>query len=134
MWCVYQGLFKGYNGTLFAYGQTGAGKTHTMEGNIDDATLRGIIPRMVDTVFQEVEDAPEDVEFTVQVGMVEIYQEKIRDLLDPTHDSLAIHSKKDGSLYAVPPDSPLPVPRAHAVYCVVWRVAAATLRICQKCS
>ena len=81
-----------------------------------------------------MEDAPEDVEFTVQVGMVEIYQEKIRDLLDPTHDSLAIHSKKDGSLYAVPPDSPLPVPRAHAVYCVVWRVAAATLRICQKCS
>ena len=49
-----QGLFKGYNGTLFAYGQTGAGKTHTMEGNIDDPELRGIIPRMVDTVFQEV--------------------------------------------------------------------------------
>lgn len=46
----------------------------------------------------QVDDAPEDVEFAVQVGMVEIYQERIRDLLEPTHDSLSIHSKKDGSL------------------------------------
>ena len=45
-----------------------------------------------------MEEAPEDVEFTVQVGMVEIYQERIRDLLEPTQDSLSIHSKKDGSL------------------------------------
>jgi len=97
-WRWVQGLFHGYNGTLFAYGQTGAGKTHTMEGNIDDPQLRGIIPRMVDTVFQEVEEAPEDVEFTVKVGMVEIYQERIRDLLEPSHDSLSIHAKKDGSL------------------------------------
>ena len=51
----YVDVFQGYNGTVFAYGQTGSGKTHTMQGpDIDDEVLKGVIPRMVQTVFEQV--------------------------------------------------------------------------------
>jgi kinesin family member 5 len=54
-----------------------------MEGaNIDDSTTRGIIPRMVDTLFSKIQSAPGTIDFTIRVSMVEIYMEKIRDLLD----------------------------------------------------
>ena len=72
----------GFNGTIFTYGQTASGKTHTMQGpDIEDLELQGIIPRMVRTVFNRIETASENIEFTVKVSMIEIYNERIRDLL-----------------------------------------------------
>ena len=89
---IIDSVLEGFNGTIFAYGQTSSGKTHTMQGpDIEDIEMQGIIPRMVRTVFNQIETASEAIEFTVKVSMVEIYMEKIRDLIDPTKDNLRIH-------------------------------------------
>jgi kinesin family protein 5 len=79
-----QDVLSGYNATIFAYGQTGTGKTHTMEGNIHDQHNKGIIPRVVEALFEAVSEADESIEFTFKVTYVEIYMEKIKDLLDET--------------------------------------------------
>lgn len=90
-------VIEGYNGTIFAYGQTSAGKTHTMEGpDYNDKEKRGIIPRMIDTLFETIYSANQNIEFTVQVSMLEIYNEKIRDLLDPTRLDLKVHESNKG--------------------------------------
>lgn len=73
-------VMEGYNGTIMAYGQTGAGKTFTMVGRPGDYKQRGVIPRAVAQIFQEVE-ARSDMEFNVQVSYLEIYNERIFDLL-----------------------------------------------------
>ena len=75
-------VLTGYNATIFAYGQTSSGKTFTMEGpDINNAEKRGIIPRTVDALFAGVRMAAESIEFTIKISYVEIYMEKIRDLL-----------------------------------------------------
>ena len=62
-----------------------------MQGpNITDVDNQGIIPRMVRTVFNRIESASENIEFSVKVSMSEIYNEKIKDLLDPSKDNLKI--------------------------------------------
>ncbi|KAK3235849.1 hypothetical protein CYMTET_53970 [Cymbomonas tetramitiformis] len=76
-------ICEGYHATCFAYGQTGSGKTFTMEGVHDDERLKGIIPRSMEYLFQRVQNA-KDTEFTVEASYVEIYMEKVRDLLDKT--------------------------------------------------
>ena len=58
------------------------GKTHTMEGDIHSDSGKGIIPRSVEALFNGVLEADENIEFTFKVSYVEIYMEKIRDLLD----------------------------------------------------
>ena len=65
--------------TLFILYFVGTGKTHTMEGNIHDSNLKGIIPRSVEALFDGVEEADENIEFTFKISFVEIYMEKIRD-------------------------------------------------------
>ncbi|KAG0259380.1 hypothetical protein DFQ27_004080, partial [Actinomortierella ambigua] len=76
-------VINGYNGTVFAYGQTGSGKTFTMMGpSIDDEDLKGIIPRIVDQIFASILASPSTMEYTVKVSYMEIYMEKIRDLLN----------------------------------------------------
>lgn len=83
-------VMKGYNGTIFAYGQTGSGKTFTMQGpDLDDPQLKGLIPRIVETIFAEIESASEEIVFTVSVSYMEIYLEKIRDLLDRARTRVA---------------------------------------------
>jgi hypothetical protein len=72
----------GYNGTIFAYGQTSSGKTHTMEGVIGDPHLQGIIPRIVNDIFNHIYAMEENLEFHIKVSYFEIYMDKIRDLLD----------------------------------------------------
>lgn len=81
---------EGYNGTLFCYGQTGSGKTHAMEvtipakykGSHFDEEHKGIIPRMMEYVFELIKNASTDLEFSVKCAYLEIYNEKIQDLLD----------------------------------------------------
>jgi len=63
--------------------------------DIDDDENRGIIPRMVGGIFNKIESAPEDIEFTVKVSMIEIYNEKIRDLLDPKKINLKVREDKE---------------------------------------
>ncbi|CAO3691397.1 unnamed protein product [Rhizopus stolonifer] len=93
-------VVSGYNGTVFAYGQTGSGKTFTMMGSsIDDVENKGIIPRIIGQIFESIQDAPSTFEFTVKVAYMEIYMEKVKDLLVPANDNLAIHEDKVKGVY-----------------------------------
>ncbi|KAF4713297.1 hypothetical protein FOZ63_034056 [Perkinsus olseni] len=88
---IIRGVMQGFNGTVFAYGQTASGKTYTMEGpDLYSERDMGVIPRMVDTLFEEAETAPEDIEYTIRISLVEIYNERIRDLMDLSKDHLKI--------------------------------------------
>lgn len=75
-----EGVLQGYNGTVFAYGQTGCGKSFTMEGIVDPPEHQGITPRSFKHIFQEVA-VRENCRFLVQASYLEIYNESIRDLL-----------------------------------------------------
>jgi kinesin family protein 6/9 len=71
---IIQKSIEGYNGTIFAYGQTGSGKTFTMSGSQNNYNYRGVIPRAITRVFQEIGSKPE-YEFVVRVSYLEIYNE-----------------------------------------------------------
>lgn len=93
-------IINGYNGTVFAYGQTGAGKSYTMMGtNIDDDEGRGVIPRIVEQIFASIMSSPSTIEYTVRVSYMEIYMERIRDLLAPQNDNLPVHEEKNRGVY-----------------------------------
>lgn len=92
---IVQDVLSGYNGTVFAYGQTSSGKTHTMEGVINDESLQGIIPRIVSDIFNHIYNMDSDLQFHIKVSYYEIYNEKIRDLLDPEKVNLSIHEDKN---------------------------------------
>ena len=75
-------VLSGYNGTIFAYGQSGSGKTYTMYGdNIYDENNRGIIPRLINDIFEFVENADENITFQFKMSILQIYKENIYDLL-----------------------------------------------------
>ena len=77
-----QSALDGYNVCLFTYGQTGSGKTFTMQGVEDRDELRGIIPRSIEKIMEDVERLREvGWQYSVQVSFVEIYREQLRDLL-----------------------------------------------------
>lgn len=93
-------ILNGYNGTVLAYGQTGAGKSFTMMGNdIDDDVSKGIIPRIVEQIFMSIQASSTSMEFSVRVSYMEIYMERIRDLLVPQNDNLPIHEEKIRGVY-----------------------------------
>ncbi|KAI9719737.1 MAG: Kinesin heavy chain [Candelaria pacifica] len=93
-------ILNGYNGTVFAYGQTGAGKSYTMMGSdIDNDESRGIIPRIVEQIFASILASPSNIEYTVRVSYMEIYMERIRDLLAPQNDNLPVHEEKSRGVY-----------------------------------
>lgn len=82
---VVRGVLEGYNGTIFCYGQTATGKTWTMEGT-RTGEGRGIIPRAFESLYSHVIKMPKYIECKVCASMVEIYLERISDLLDPNRD------------------------------------------------
>ncbi|KAL8577573.1 hypothetical protein ACOMHN_044253 [Nucella lapillus] len=88
-------VLSGYNGTIFAYGQTSSGKTHTMEGVLGDDSMQGIIPRIVQDIFNYIYGMDENLEFHIKVSYFEIYMDKIRDLLDVTKTNLSVHEDKN---------------------------------------
>mmetsp|Transcript_45158 Transcript_45158/g.72346 ORF Transcript_45158/g.72346 Transcript_45158/m.72346 type:complete len:713 (-) Transcript_45158:2281-4419(-) len=93
-------VFEGYNGTIFAYGQTSSGKTYTMQGpDIADEQLAGVIPRTVQAIFETISRAGENMEFTVRGSYVEIYLERIRDLLDPSRQNLQVREDPSRGIY-----------------------------------
>ncbi|KAH8117563.1 kinesin heavy chain [Phellopilus nigrolimitatus] len=93
-------VMDGYNGTVFAYGQTGSGKTFTMMGaDIDHDELKGIIPRITEQIFSSIVESDPHLEYLVKVSYMEIYLERIRDLLSPQNDNLQIHEEKNKGVY-----------------------------------
>eukprot|EP01135_Chromosphaera_perkinsii_P002471 Nk52_evm77s223 gene=Nk52_evmTU77s223 len=81
---IVDSCIEGYNGTIFAYGQTGTGKTFTMEGVRDVPELRGIIPNSFAHIFGFIAGAETSTRFLVRASYMEIYMEEIRDLLSKT--------------------------------------------------
>ncbi|XP_069803084.1 kinesin-like protein KIF1B isoform X7 [Dendropsophus ebraccatus] len=75
--------FEGYNVCIFAYGQTGAGKSYTMMGKQEE-TQAGIIPQLCEELFEKINcNNNDEVSFSVEVSYMEIYCERVRDLLNP---------------------------------------------------
>ncbi|NWR37675.1 KI13B protein, partial [Tachuris rubrigastra] len=78
---ILQNAFEGYNACIFAYGQTGSGKSYTMMGTADQP---GLIPKLCSGLFERAQkEENEEQSFKVEVSYMEIYNEKVRDLLDP---------------------------------------------------
>uniref|UniRef100_A0A8C5CDN0 Kinesin-like protein n=1 Tax=Gadus morhua TaxID=8049 RepID=A0A8C5CDN0_GADMO len=92
---IVKDVLGGYNGTIFAYGQTSSGKTHTMEGKLHDHHGMGIIPRIATDIFDHIYSMDENLEFHIKVSYFEIYMDKIRDLLDVSKTNLAVHEDKN---------------------------------------
>ncbi|XAR72777.1 Plus-end-directed kinesin ATPase [Bertholletia excelsa] len=90
---VVQAAMDGVNGTVFAYGVTSSGKTHTMHG---DQNFPGIIPLAIKDVFSIIQDTP-GREFLLRVSYLEIYNEVINDLLDPTGQNLRVREDAQGT-------------------------------------
>ncbi|NXC02603.1 KIF6 protein, partial [Orthonyx spaldingii] len=79
-------VLSGYNGTIFAYGQTGSGKTFTITGGAERYSDRGIIPRTLSYIFDQLQKDSSKV-YTTHVSYLEIYNECGYDLLDPRHEA-----------------------------------------------
>lgn len=75
-----ESVLQGFNGTIFAYGQTGTGKTHTMQGVSDEPDMRGVIPNSFHHIFTLI-SRTQNQKYLVRSSYLEIYQEEIRDLL-----------------------------------------------------
>ncbi|XP_077522240.1 kinesin heavy chain 73 isoform X2 [Amblyomma americanum] len=78
---ILDNAFQGYNACIFAYGQTGSGKSYTMMGSADS---KGVIPRLCDSLFERIACCTDpSVSYKVEVSYMEIYNERVHDLLDP---------------------------------------------------
>ncbi|KAI5412598.1 Kinesin-like protein KIN-12E, variant 3 [Lathyrus oleraceus] len=100
---------EGYNSCMFAYGQTGSGKTHTMLGDIEGGTRRhsvncGMTPRIFEHLFSRIQKEKEvrrdeKLKFTCKCSFLEIYNEQILDLLDPSSSNLQIREDSKKGVY-----------------------------------
>uniref|UniRef100_H2QIT3 Kinesin-like protein n=2 Tax=Pan TaxID=9596 RepID=H2QIT3_PANTR len=88
---IVKDVLEGYNGTIFAYGQTSSGKTHTMEGKLHDPQLMGIIPRIAHDIFDHIYSMDENLEFHIKVRITDWSPEKT--LVSKTN--LAVHEDKN---------------------------------------
>ena len=87
-------VVNGYNGSVFAYGATGAGKTHSMLGSVDQP---GVIYRTMVDLFKLMEEK-EDTVFELSVSYMEIYNETIRDLFSPLNPPLPLRESEGGGV------------------------------------
>ncbi|XP_051515879.1 kinesin-like protein KIF3B isoform X2 [Myxocyprinus asiaticus] len=89
----------GFNGTIFAYGQTGTGKTYTMEGVRNDPERRGVIPNSFEHIFTHISRS-QNQQYLVRASYLEIYQEEIRDLLSKDQSRrLELKERPDTGVY-----------------------------------
>ncbi|XP_045642251.1 kinesin-like protein KIF6 isoform X4 [Ursus americanus] len=86
---VAESVLAGYNGTIFAYGQTGSGKTFTITGGAERYSDRGIIPRTLSYIFEQLQKDGSTIH-TTQISYLEIYNECGYDLLDPRHEASSL--------------------------------------------
>ncbi|XP_029505517.1 kinesin-like protein KIF3B isoform X1 [Oncorhynchus nerka] len=92
-------VLLGFNGTIFAYGQTGTGKTYTMEGVRNDPERRGVIPNSFEHVFTHISRS-QNQQYLVRASYLEIYQEEIRDLLSKDQSGrLELKERPDTGVY-----------------------------------
>ncbi|XP_064381919.1 kinesin-like protein KIF3B [Halichondria panicea] len=92
-------VLGGYNGTIFAYGQTGTGKTYTMEGVRGNPEERGVIPNSFEHIFTHI-GRTHDEQYLVRASYLEIYQEDIRDLLNKNQGTkLELKERPDTGVY-----------------------------------
>ncbi len=99
---VVDSALQGYNATIFAYGQTGTGKTFTMEGFSDQSGVeaRGIIPRAIEQIFGHIQRfASPRMRFLVRASYLQIYNEAISDLLKPERSNLSIREDKKRGVF-----------------------------------
>ena len=97
---IVDGVLAGYNGTVFAYGQTGTGKTFTMEGDRKRPEMRGIIPNSFAHIFDHVARAAGTKRFLVRASYCELYQEEVRDLLGKDAKAkLKLKERTDSGVY-----------------------------------
>ncbi|CAD7087996.1 unnamed protein product [Hermetia illucens] len=101
-------VLEGFNCCVFAYGQTGTGKTHTMEGIRGDEEQKGIIPRTFEQIWSHISRAQNLNTFLVSVSYLEIYMEELRDLLQPNCKTLELREREKMGVY---------VPNLHSVTC-----------------
>ncbi|PIN20933.1 Kinesin-like protein [Handroanthus impetiginosus] len=104
-----ENCMEGYNSCMFAYGQTGSGKTHTMLGDIEGGARRhsvncGMTPRVFDYLFARIQKdkdvrREEKLRFTCRCSFLEIYNEQIFDLLDPSSTNLQIREDSKKGVY-----------------------------------
>ena len=93
-------LLEGFNCTIFAYGQTGTGKTFTMDGAKGGPELIGIIPRTFNQIFDKINNAGENQEYLVRASMLELYNEELKDSLLPDGNKrLEIHEDPKTGFY-----------------------------------
>ena len=95
-------VLEGYNSTIFCYGQTGTGKTYTMEGFTynSQAEQRGIIQRTIEDIFTYIEQTSnENTKFIIRASYLQIYNESISDLLKPEKKNLQIREDKKKGIY-----------------------------------
>uniref|UniRef100_A0A3Q1NGC7 Kinesin-like protein n=1 Tax=Bos taurus TaxID=9913 RepID=A0A3Q1NGC7_BOVIN len=88
-----EGVISGYNATVFAYGPTGCGKTYTMLGTDHEP---GIYVRTLNDLFRAIEETSDDMEYEVSMSYLEIYNEMIRDLLNPSLGYLELREDSKG--------------------------------------
>ncbi|KAF5919444.1 hypothetical protein HPG69_006044 [Diceros bicornis minor] len=88
-----EGVISGYNATVFAYGPTGCGKTYTMLGTDHEP---GIYVRTLNDLFRAIEETSNDMEYEVSMSYLEIYNEMIRDLLNPALGYLELREDSKG--------------------------------------
>ena len=81
-----ESVLEGYNGTMFAYGQTGCGKTHTMVGSPESEETKGIIPKAFKHIFGCIDGESGSKKFLVRCSYLEIYNEAVIDLLGKDRD------------------------------------------------
>ncbi|NXE14414.1 KIF3B protein, partial [Lophotis ruficrista] len=92
-------VLQGFNGTIFAYGQTGTGKTYTMEGVRGDPEKRGVIPNSFDHIFTHISRS-QNQQYLVRASYLEIYQEEIKDLLAKDQSKrLELKERPDTGVY-----------------------------------
>lgn len=97
---IVENVLEGYNGTIFAYGQTGTGKTFTMEGVRSTPELKGIIPNSFAHIFGHIAKAEDDKKFLVRASYMEIYNEEVRDLLGKDQNvHLEVKERPDVGVY-----------------------------------
>lgn len=99
-----QSVFDGFNITIFAYGQTGAGKTWTMNGNVKDEEMWGVAPRTFRELFNQIERKKDRCDCSVIFSMVELYRQDVIDLLRQKDiarvdaEPLGVRLDKEGSV------------------------------------
>ena len=99
---IVDSVMQGFNGTIFAYGQTGTGKTFTMEGIVDDdsGSQQGIMLNTFDHVFNRIQDDKgNDRDFLVYISYLEVYNEDVRDLLCKGGSKLTLQEQPGQGFY-----------------------------------